>query len=816
MKRFSNLARVSIKDALLAGAAVVVAGQWARRRLAPAGRQAARALRESEERFRRLTEHSPVGVYQLAPNRAVIYLNRAARAMLELGDDETPPAEEFERFFAPATIESMKTEHAKRERGIASTYEVEMIGARGGRRSVLVSGAPLFDPRGTLQSLIGTMTDVTERAAAERALRESRRFLSTLISNLPGYAYRRAGDSARTLEFISDGIESLTGYHADDFLLYRRLGLDDLMHPADGPSIRSQIDEALAGRRAWDVTYRLRTRSGEERWVHEQGRGVDAGSGEPEAIEGFVTDITQEKHVQEDLRQSERRLRTIIEHAPEAMLILDVDEGHFVDVNENAVALFGRSRAELLGMDPSGLDPALQPDGAVSVAVFGSHVADALAGRSPVFEWAHRNRQGEDIACEVRLVRLPSGEGRLVRASITDIRERKRLEQQFLQGQKMESIGRLAGGIAHDFNNLMTAVIGYADLALASLRDNEASTDVREIRETAERAASLSQQLLAFSRRQVIEPRVICLNDLIGRTDRILRRLIGADIELVMLPAPDLGLVRVDPNQFEQVLINLAVNARDALANGGNITVETANTELGTDYTQAPAGPYVMLAVSDNGAGMSAEVRERVFEPFYTTKPKGKGTGLGLATCYGVVKQAGGDIWVYSEPGRGSTFKIYLPRVQAADARESPNEENEGEPPRGTETILLVEDDAAVRGVGRRVLNELGYTVLAASGGPEAIELAAACPTPIDLLLTDVVMPKMSGRALAELVASERPEIAVLYTSGYTEEAAVRDGVLRQTINYLAKPYSPRALASKVRAALDANIERDRSQDGTA
>jgi len=386
--------------------------------------------------------------------------------------------------------------------------------------------------------------------------------------------------------------------------------------------------------------------------------------------------------------------------------------------------------------------------------------------------------------------------------------ERKQLEAQFLQAQKMESVGRLAGGVAHDFNNLLTAMLGYATLALGAIPpDNPARLHVHQVQRAANRAASLTHQLLAFARRQIIEPRVTNLNHLILDMDKMLRRLIGEDIELLTLVARDLWAVKVDPSQIEQVLVNLAVNARDAMSEGGRLTIETANVTLGSDYARSHAevspGEYVMLAVSDTGLGMTEEVKAHLFEPFFTTKEQGKGTGLGLATCYGLVKQSGGHIWVYSEVGKGTTFKIYLPRVEEAVSG-LPQHEAAAPPRRGTETVLLVEDEPSVREVAAHVLRDQGYRVLEAANGDEAFRLAQEYANQeIHLLLADVVLPQMGGRELADRLKALRPDIKVLFISGYTDNAIVHHGALEAGVAFLQKPFSPTALARKVREVLD-------------
>ncbi|OGK80055.1 MAG: hypothetical protein A2X52_11000 [Candidatus Rokubacteria bacterium GWC2_70_16] len=381
----------------------------------------------------------------------------------------------------------------------------------------------------------------------------------------------------------------------------------------------------------------------------------------------------------------------------------------------------------------------------------------------------------------------------------------KESEAQVLQLQRLESVGRLAGGVAHDFNNLLTVILGRSQLLLArSEVDERAHRDITLIEQTAMRAASLTKQLLAFSRKQVLEPRVLDLNGVLSGMVVMLRRLIGEDIDLAVRPGPDLGHVSADPGQLEQVIVNLVVNARDAMSQGGQLTLETANIELDARYARqhpgAQPGSYVMLAVSDTGVGMDAEIQARVFEPFFTTKEPGKGTGLGLSTVYGIVKQSDGYISLWSEPGRGTTFTIYLPRVEAPVATEG---QVVATPPQGTETILLVEDEDEVRALAREVLEQSGYTVLAASGPAEALGIVERHADPIHLILTDVVMPHMSGPQLVKDIAPLRPGIKVLYMSGYTADAIAQHGILDPGASLLQKPFLPHALARKAREVLD-------------
>lgn len=410
-----------------------------------------------------------------------------------------------------------------------------------------------------------------------------------------------------------------------------------------------------------------------------------------------------------------------------------------------------------------------------------------------------------DYVLKDRLGSLPIRVRRALREA-EERRDREGLEDQLRQAQKVEVIGRLAGGVAHDFNNLLTIISGYTDLTLGQLPEgNPLHENLEEIRNAARRAAELTRQLLAFGRRQILAPKVIDLNAVVADTQKMLRRLIGEDIDLVAVLTPELWRLKADSGQIEQVIMNLAINARDAMPHGGRLTLETQNVELDDAYARAHVavqpGPYVMLAVSDTGSGMDRETLGHLFEPFFTTKGPGQGTGLGLATVYGIVKQSGGNIWVYSEVGRGTTCKVYLPRVD--EPLESTTPPKPRASLRGTETILLVEDEQAVRLLARRVLEGNGYAVLEAADGLKAIELVRHYEGPIHLLVTDVVMPHMSGRAVADAVTSLRPTMKVLYLSGYTANAIVHRGVLDPGTPFLEKPFTPGTLASKVREVLD-------------
>ncbi len=506
------------------------------------------------------------------------------------------------------------------------------------------------------------------------------------------------------------------------------------------------------------------------------------------------------------LRAHERFLRDVIDADPHFVFAKDWD-GRFTLANKAVAQVYGITPDALVGKTDADFNSNRQ-----EVENFLRDDREVIASGRPKLipeEPVTNAKTGETRWFETVKVPLISADGtaRQVVGVATDVTQRKRLEEQLRQSQKMEAIGRLAGGIAHDFNNLLTAIIGYAELLMADggAADSRRG-DVAEIKRAAERAAGLTQQLLAFSRKQLLQPKVLDLNALVRETQKLLRRLLGEDIELQTVAATDLDAVEADPGQLGQVIMNLAVNARDAMPRGGQLTIETANVVLDDAAVQQHVtmrpGRYVMLAVSDTGVGMDADTKAHLFEPFFTTKEAGKGTGLGLATVYGIVKQSGGYIWAYSEPGRGATFKIYLPPVAArAEAVRSPVAPSAAT--HGSETVLVVEDEEAVRRLSCRVLESHGYTVLAAGRGDQALHVASRHTGPIQLLVTDVVMPGMSGRELAKRLSSLRPATKVLYLSGYTDDAIVRHGVLEPGVSFLQKPFTPAALARKVREVLD-------------
>ncbi len=496
----------------------------------------------------------------------------------------------------------------------------------------------------------------------------------------------------------------------------------------------------------------------------------------------------------------------LAEDQPSALPAMD----EAIPIEGNLALQYLLSHKAPLAVDDAQNDPRLAPThglmcqrGTVSLLLLPLIIEGEVVGSLCLEAVEPRHFSAEEVSLAWNVADQVAGV--LARARLDQ--ERRQLEQQYLHAQKMEAVGRLTAGIAHDFNNLLTAINGFSELLQFQLSPHDPAQElVSKVRDSARRAADLVRQLLAFSRKQVIEPQVLDLNTVVTEMEGMLRRIIGEDIQMETLLAPDLWPVEVDPAQMEQVIVNLAVNARDAMPEGGRLTIETANVVLDEDYTahhlEAGPGEHVLLALSDTGIGMSEEVKAHIFEPFFTTKEQGEGTGLGLATVYGIVKQSGGYVWVYSEEGIGTTFKIYLPRAREA-AQPLPRPETGREMPAGGETILLVEDDEAVRELVWRVLQRQGYTLLEARDGQEALQLATYHPNPIHLLLTDVVMPGMSGVALAEKLIQIHPELKTIFMSGYTDNTIAHHGMLEPGVTLLQKPFSPLALARKVRAVLD-------------
>ena len=536
---------------------------------------------------------------------------------------------------------------------------------------------------------------------------------------------------------------------------------------------------------------------------------LDAGVSEYLVLETLNKELFQRalryaverNRAENSVRQWEKRFEDLFENTKDILFTMDLD-GNVTSVNKAAEEVMGWPRNEALGKNVKGL---VAPEHAVAC----NEVMHRILNEEFLqhFEFAMLRKDGRKVLLEAsaRLIRS-KGNKDCVQGIARDVTERRQLENIVRQSQKLEAIGRLSGGLAHDFNNLLCVINGHTELLTEALQPGDpAIRSVTQIRKAADSAAALTRQLLAFSRRQVFHPQVVDLNTIVTETERFLARLIDEHIEFCTALAPALGRVAVDPIQVEQVIINLVLNARDAMPEGGKLTIETANVDIEEDeqsgLSQIPAGKYVLLALTDTGCGMNEETQSRIFEPFYTTKEMGKGTGLGLATVYGIVKQSGGFIWVYSEEGQGTTFKVYFPRVASPLTEARPNRQIEIN--KGTETILVVEDAEPLRVLTKEFLTASGYTVLEAANGDEAIRIAQSHAGPIDLLLTDVIMPRMGGKPLVEQMAQIRPHTRVLYMSGYPNDGIVQAGILANGVALLEKPFTREILSKRVRQVLD-------------
>jgi len=512
-------------------------------------------------------------------------------------------------------------------------------------------------------------------------------------------------------------------------------------------------------------------------------------------------DIAHRERAEAALREREASFRALFAANPLPMWVYDEQTLRFLEVNQAAIDHYGYSREEFLAMTLEEIRP---PE---DVERLRSYLREPREARQESGTWRHRRRSGEILQVEITSHTLPF-EGRpSVLVVAEDVTERMRFEEQLRQAQKMEAIGRLAGGVAHDFNNMLTAILGYANLLNETLATSESRREIDEIIRAAERAADLTRQLLAFSRKQILQPKLVDLAELVQETGRMLHRLLGETVQLEIPRTEGLAPVLADPTQLEQIVVNLALNGRDAMPGGGRLTIEAANVHLDATYAAGHAtvtpGPYVMLTVTDTGVGMDEETRQRAFEPFFTTKTLGKGTGLGLSTVYGIVKQSGGHIWVYSEPGHGTTFKVYLPAAEGSVQEVVQRAETTHARARGSETVLLVEDDAAVRGLTRTILQRAGYLVLEASSPNEAEIAFREHSDSIALLLTDLVMAGSSGQELYRQLAGRRASLKVLFMSGYSDDALVRDGHLGVGMPFIEKPFTSVLLLRKVREVLD-------------
>jgi len=642
------------------------------------------------------------------------------------------------------------------------------------------------------------------RRDAERSLRESEALYRRAIAAAGAVVYQ-LDFSTESYTHVDAGIHQLTGVPASDFTHQR---WDQLLHSVTMQGAAHGLPEEEAERRfrtgelpVWQADYQIQTPDGRIRWLTDSSVAIRNARGEVVGTLGILQDITGRKEAEASLADRENLLRTVIDSDPHAVTLIS-PELKLMQINRSGLELMEAGSVEeaLARADGSLVAPGHR-DAVRAV------MDRALEGHPGEIEFEMVSLKGTRRTLEMQAVPLRDQSG-TVTAVLTiarDVTEHRRLEAQLLHAQKMESIGRLAGGVAHDFNNLLTAILGYTELAASPVRDNpDAAAVLDAVRQAGERAAALTGQLLGFAQRQMAEPRVLDLNERLLEVDRLLRRIVGEDVEIVTLPCAEIWPVRIDPGQFEQVVVNLAVNARDAMPGGGKLTIRTecvtVDAEVAAWMPEFQAGDYVLLSVSDTGVGIAPEAMPHIFEPFFTTKKPGQGTGLGLSTCYGIVKRNGGHISASSVPGAGTTMRVWLPRApDPAAAAPQPH------PPAasGAETLLLVEDEPLVRDIAVRILTDSGYHVLHAGTGSEALVMALEHPGDIHMLVTDVVMPHMSGVQLAERFRDIRPEARVLFTSGYTDGAVLHGGSLGQDAAFLQKPYSAAALAGKVREVLD-------------
>jgi len=757
-------------------------------------------LRRQQEYTAHIVNSAPMLVCGIRPDGATAFVNHAVTQTTGYGAGELIGQNWWRLFYPGDEYRQVERLFHEFEQGPVVDYEMTLTTKYGDKRVVAWNSVNRYSESGELVEVIGIGVDVTERRRVEAALRASEAQYQTLATISPVGIFH-ADDKGLCL-YVNRRWCEIAGLSLIEAC---GEGWIRALHPEDRTSVLAEWRAAVQEDRPFRSEYRIQRPDGAVTWVFGQAVAQRGPGDEIASFVGTITDISQRKEAEEAVRKSQARLA-------EAQRIAHLGNWDW-DILKNQV-WWSDEVYRIFGLAP-------QQFGATYEALLASvHPEDRDAVNRAV-EQALTHRQPYSI--DHRIL-LPDGTVRFVHAqaevtydeaaspvrmagTVQDITIHRGLEEQLRQAQKIEAIGRLAGGIAHDFNNLLTVINGYSHLALTHCRPEDPTRDAFEqIKLAGKRAATLTQQLLAFSRRQVFEAKVLDPNAVVENAEKLLRHLIGEDIELITFLDPNVGLVRADQGQLDQVIMNLAVNARDAMPQGGKLTVETRNVELSAAYVQthfpAKPGRYVMLAVTDTGCGMDAETQSHIFEPFFTTKEPGKGTGLGLATVYGIVKQSEGYIRVYSEQGVGTSFKIYLPRV-----------EDEAEPEeslvvsasvaQGTETVLLVEDEAMVRRLARKVLAQHGYKVLEACDGEEALSLAAQHPGPIDLLLTDTVMPKLSGREVASRLAARFPDLKVVFMSGYTDDAVVRHGVLEAGVPFLQKPFTPDALACKLRDVLD-------------
>jgi len=770
--------------------------------------------KRAEEKYRSFFVNAPEGIFQSTPDGRFISVN-PAMARIHGYDSPQDMIESVASIGRQLYVNPRRREQLLQlmgEQQQVHRFEAQMWRKDGTTFWGSLHVRPVHDENGQLVFMEGILSDVSERKQAEELTRQSEEKYRMLVDNAPIGIL--SFDGSGTIIEVNRRLIEILGSPSID----ATRAINVLTFPALVESgIASLCQLCLEGRKVVSGEVPYITKWGKQTYLrillaptHDLGGGVYG-------CQAAVEDISERKKAEDDLLESQNKYRglyeaakrsedlyrSLLESSPDAVVIYDL-EGRCQYVNDSFTNIFGWTREEIKNKR---IDYMPESEREASLAIIGRVIDEGIP--CSAFETIRRTKDGRLLDVSISGSRFHDHEGKPagMLVILTDITEKKRLEEQLRQAAKMEAIGQLAGGVAHDFNNLLTAMMGYASIVLQKMPEDASYREqVVQINRAASRAASLTRQLLAFSRKQVLDMKVLNLNAAIGEFVKILRRLIGENLELRTNFDPQLDMVRADPSQIEQILMNLAVNARDAMPEGGKLSIETANVWLDADYArvrpEVNAGPHVMIALSDTGRGIDPRVLSRIFDPFFTTKEKDVGTGLGLSTVYGIVKQHQGHVAVYSEPGRGTTFKIYLPAVQETADQTAP-ETSDTRICSGTETVLLVEDDEIVRKLASEVLEMFGYGVIKASGPEDAIQAFEEYEGKIDLLLTDVVLPQMDGKTLFEKLALRRPDMKVLFVSGYTEDFIVHRGVLLPGVHFLQKPFTVAGLASKVREVLE-------------
>lgn len=761
-------------------------------------KRAEKELRAAHERFNAFMNNSPAMSFMKDEEGRYVYVSRLVEKFYNKESRDLIGRTPFDLWPEDVAARVRENDLSVLSSGRVHEFFELLSDANGEARSCLSFKFPLKDSAG--QTLLGGVAiDVTERQSTEKRLRESELHFRQLAENI-NEAFWIVDPNKREVLYVSPAYEGIWGRTCES--LYQKPdSFLESVHPEDRKQVLAANERQRRGE-CCDGEYRIVRPDGSTRWIHDRAFPIIDEAGKVSRIVGIAEDVTERKRGEEQLR----RLAAAVEQTADSIMITDTD-GTIEYVNPAFERTTGYSEEEAIGKNPR-----LLKSGKVDKAVYESLWATITSGEVWVGNLINRKRDGTLFEERVTISPVRDNSGSIVNyiAVKQDITHQTQLEAQFRQAQKMESVGRSAGGVAHDFNNLLTAITGYSDLALRRLNQSDPlRKNLEEIRKAADRASGLTRQLLAFSRKQVMEKRVLDLNAILSDMNKMLPRLIGEDIKIDLSLDKELGKIKADPGQIEQVIVNLVVNARDAMPDGGVLTIKTSNTtmdgELVRSYESVQAGPHVLLSISDTGCGMDEETQQHIFEPFFTTKSMGKGTGLGLSTVFGIVKQSGGSIWVESKVGKGTTFKVYLPLVDGqADSLEALH--GVKAVARGTETILLVEDDDLVRGMARATLEMCGYEVLDASNAGEALLISKERNCRIDLLLTDVVMPRMSGQTLVKEIYKVCPNIKVLYMSGYTDDVVAPRGINQEKADFIHKPFTPEALATRIRRALDSAL----------